>query len=267
MTQTITMYDYQDHRIYTLVEDNSKTVNLPMNDKIIKVYKGADAYLSYRLKNQDRKPLSLAGANITMFLRKSGAVTQAPVISRPLTIINNYDATAEVLLQEVDIRDLEPGLYHMTLHHEDVNGIKRTMYSDFNQRAAVTVEIIDDQVPSFADSTTLDVFTDIAGNDVYYTAVSPGDAQSFDKKGLHTFAVYATNFTGKVYAEGTLDLAGNNTSKWWEAKLAVNNNYIQLTNFTGVEAYNFTGNVMWTRFRYEPDATNAGTIDKILYRS
>lgn len=267
MTQSIDMYFYTDQRIYTLVEDNSKTVNLPMNDRIIKVYKGADAYLTYRLKNQDRKPLSLAGANVTMFLRKSGAVTTAPTMSRPLTVVNTYDAECEVLLGESEIRDLEPGFYHMTLHHEDSKGVKRTMYSDFNQRAAVTVEIVDDQVPSFAESRTLDTFTDILSNNVFYSAVVEGDAQSFDKKGLHTFAVYATNFTGKIYAEGTLDLAGNNASRWWEAKLAVNANHIQLTNFSGVEAYNFSGNIMWVRFRYEPDPSNTGTIDKILYRS
>ena len=44
-------------------------------------------------------------------------------------------------------------------------------------------------------------------------------------------------------------------------------NSINYTNFSGVEAYNFNGNIMWVRFRYEPDPANAGTIDKILYRS
>ena len=84
MTQTTNYYMYDNNRVFTLVEDNSKTVNLPMNDRIIKIYKGADAFLPFRLKNQDRKPLSLAGVNVTMFLRKSGAVTNAPVISLSL---------------------------------------------------------------------------------------------------------------------------------------------------------------------------------------
>ncbi len=267
MTQTTNYYMYDNNRVFTLVEDNSKTVNLPMNDRIIKIYKGADAFLPFRLKNQDRKPLSLAGVNVTMFLRKSGAVTNAPVISRPLTVKNSYDAECEVLLGESEIRDLESGLYHMTLQHEDSNGTTRTLYSDYNQRAAATVEIIDDQVPSFADSQVLTTFNDIGNNQKYYSDIVVGDAQSFDKKGLHTFSVYATNFTGKLFAEGSLDLNGVTTGNWFEFSLAVNSNSINYTNFSGVEAYNFNGNIMWVRFRYEPDPANAGTIDKILYRS
>lgn len=265
MTQTVEFYHYHDTRVFTLVENNSKTVNLPMNDRIIKIYKGADSFLSFRIKNQDRKPVSMSGKNATAYFKKNGAAVAS--LSRPLLVTGTFDGECELLIHEKDIRNLQTGLYHLTITLTDSNGVTRTLYSDYNQRAAATVEIVDDQLPNLSESIELTQFYDLQNNDVYYSDIYSGDAQSFDKAGLHTFAIYATNFSGKVYAEGTLDLQGTNNSRWFELSLSLANKYILLTNFSGVDAYNFTGNLMWVRFRYEPDQNNTGTLDKIVYRS
>ena len=36
---------------------------------------------------------------------------------------------------------------------------------------------------------------------------------------------------------------------------------------TKLEPINFTANLNWVRFAHDPDTTNTGTVDKILYRS
>ena len=72
--------------------------------------------------------------------------------------------------------------------------------------------------------------------------------------------------TGKVYGEGTLDLIGNDSSDWFTLNLSLANPYALLTAFSGVNAFNFSGNIAWVRFYYEKDPANTGTIDKILYR-
>ena len=48
--------------------------------------------------------------------------------------------------------------------------------------------------------------------------------------------------------------------------LSLANPYALFTAFSGVEAFNFSGNIAWIRFYYEKDPANTGTIDKILYR-
>jgi len=265
MTQTVEFYHYNDTRVFTLVENNSKTVNLPMNDRIIKMYKGADSFLSFRIKNQDRKPIAMSGKNAIAYFTKNGA--SAASLSRPLLVTSTFDGACELLVHEKDLRNLQSGFYHLTITLEDSNGVIRPLYSDYNQRASATVEILDAQLPTLKESVVLDQFYDLQSNGVFYTDIFAGDAQSFDKAGLHTFAVYATNYTGRVYAEATLDLQGTASSRWFELDLTLANKYIQFTNFNGVDAYNFSGNLMWVRFRYEPDLNNTGTLDKIVYRS
>ena len=264
MPRTIEFYNYQEERVYTYINDNSKTINLPMNNRPVKIYKSTDSLISFRIKDQDRKPMNLNGLDLTANLTKTQ--DKASTISRPLLLTDEYNGAAQLSLTEKDIRQLESGLYYITVTVKDADDIVRPLYSDFNQRVSGTVEILDTELPTLVNSQELTTFVELAGSSKFYADVVEGDARKHDKTGLHTFAVYATNFTGKVYGEGTLDLAGNDASDWFTLNLSLANPYALFTAFSGVDAFNFSGNIAWIRFYYEKDPANTGTIDKILYR-
>ena len=264
MPRTIEFYNYKEERVYTYINDNSKTINLPMNNRPIKIYKSTDSLISFRIKDQDRKPMNLNGLDLTANLTKTQDKTST--ITKPLLLTDEYSGAAELSLTEKDIRQLESGLYYITVTVKDADDIVRPLYSDFNQRVSGTVEILDTELPTLVNSQELTTFVELAGSSKFYADVVEGDARKHDKTGLHTFAVYATNFTGKVYGEGTLDLAGNDASDWFTLNLSLANPYALFTAFSGVDAFNFSGNIAWIRFYYEKDPANTGTIDKILYR-
>ncbi len=264
MPRTIEFYNYQEERVYTYINDNSKTINLPMNNRPVKIYKSTDSLISFRIKDQDRKPMNLNGFDLTANLTKTQDKTST--ISKPLLLTDEYNGAAQLSLAEKDIRQLESGLYYLTVTVKDADDIVRPLYSDYNQRVSGTVEILDTELPTLIDSTTLSTFTELGGTGKFFTSVVEGDARKHDKTGLHTFAVYATDFTGKLYAEGTLDLIGNDSSDWFTLDLSLANPYALFTAFSGVDAFNFSGNIAWIRFYYEEDSANTGTIDKILYR-
>ena len=264
MPRTIEFYNYQEERVYTYINDNSKTINLPMNNRPVKIYKSTDSLISFRIKDQDRKAMNLNGLDLTANLTKTQ--DKPSTISKPLLLTDEYNGAAELSLTEKDIRQLESGLYYLTVTVKDADDIVRPLYSDYNQRVSGTVEILDTELPTLIDSTSLSTFSELGGTGNFYTSVVEGDARKHDKTGLHTFAVYATSFTGKLYAEGTLDLIGNDSSDWFTLDLSLANPFALLTAFSGIDAFNFSGIIAWIRFYYEKDPANTGTIDKILYR-
>ena len=93
--------------------------------------------------------------------------------------------------------------------------------------------------------------------------------------GLHTTAVYVTDFAGKFWIEGSL--VNDPTSldgDWFVIKLSSFFPFHEFGNtpkpddtFTGIEAFNFTGSIRWVRFKYQPDGDNTGTFDQVLFRA
>ena len=87
--------------------------------------------------------------------------------------------------------------------------------------------------------------------------------------GLHTLAIYGTNFTGKVYLKGSLDNSPSTLiNEYFDISINSLRNDIEYVNFTGIDPVTFSANFMWMKIVYEFDETvNEGTIDKILVRT
>ena len=68
MAETLTLYKYDTNIHLMLADDTNKTVNPPMNNKIIKIYKGVDSILNVFIKDKDRKPVSLTSGTLTSYL-------------------------------------------------------------------------------------------------------------------------------------------------------------------------------------------------------
>ena len=108
-----------------------------------------------------------------------------------------------------------------------------------------------------------------------FPSAYPGDPLFCEDDGLHTVAVYTTDYAGKFWVEGTLE--ENPTSMdtdWFVINLTSFFPYHEFGNtpmpddtFTGIEAFNFTGSVRWIRFKHQPDSDNTGTLDQVLYRN
>ena len=80
--------------------------------------------------------------------------------------------------------------------------------------------------------------------------------------GLHTVAIYPNNFKGNVEIQASL--AETPTSSDW-FNITLKNGTVAQYNLDGtVDAYTFTGNFIYLRARVTPEATNIGSVDKIL---
>jgi hypothetical protein len=102
---------------------------------------------------------------------------------------------------------------------------------------------------------------DLVGNAV------PGDSYYGFTDGLHTVAVYGQGLIGRVRIQGTL--ATNPTEDDWFSILIDGMPFKDYNEFTGVEGYTFTANLVFLRATLDrtslgqTDINTVGYIDKI----
>lgn len=95
----------------------------------------------------------------------------------------------------------------------------------------------------------------------------PGDSYYGYTDGIHTVAIYGQNLSGRIRVQGTL--ATTPTEDDWFDILLTGLPYKDYTNFTGVEGFTFTANLVFLRATLDrtalgiTDVSQAGWIEKI----
>ena len=95
----------------------------------------------------------------------------------------------------------------------------------------------------------------------------PGDSYYGYTDGLHTVAIYGQNLSGRVRIQGTL--ANSPTEDDWFDVLIDGLPYKDYSNYTGVEGFTFTANLVFLRATLDrtslgiTDTSIAGYIEKI----
>jgi hypothetical protein len=260
-----TAYQYNQRSEIVLPTRRGTTYHQPQNHKPFVVYSGLDHDLEFFVTNSDRKPVSLQNKTFTAKIidrsEKSIRVTKTLV---PVS----YDTGNLVMkLTQSDTSSLESGLYDLTITYTDSEGRILGLYSDQNSRLTYVVEVKPGTSVEIRPSEEATQFTD-NGNGEFYTGRFPGTAQSYNQDGTNTCAVYVTNYTGKFYAQGTLETAPTEHD-WFTIQLdpETAEDEWQFTNSSGVVPFTWDGMFVWVRFYHDPDPTNTGTLDKVLYRN
>ena len=262
MAETLTLFKYDADIHFMLADDNNKTVNPPMNNKIIKVYKGVDSVLNFYVKDKDRKPVSLASGVLTSYLVNH--TTGNLLFSRLVEEIDNTTGQAKLTIRNKDLVTAELGFYDLSLTFENVDGETVTLFADRADNVKITVEVKDGPIPAFSESSTITFTTPGGTGTKEYSSAIEVASISPDTKGLHTFVAYLTNYTGNLYAEGSIE---QSAAGWFPITIGSGTEHKAYSESTSLDSINFTANLNWVRFAHDPDAGNAGTVDKILYRS
>jgi len=264
MAETIYLYKYDINIHLMLANDNNKTVNPPMNNKIIKVYKGVSTVLNFFIKDNDRKPVNLNSGTLTAYLVDH--TTKSLLFSRELVEIENVTGKATLTISDVDLTVIKSGFYELAVTLTNNDGQSLPLFVDRSDNTKVTIELKDGPIPGFEDSitTTFSIPGGI-GDKTYSSAISVSDTNNV----LHTLAIYHTNYTGNIYVEGSIE-STSAASGFFPISIGSGADYKSYTASTSgqlIDSVNFTSNLTWIRFAHDPDAANVGTVDKILYRS
>lgn len=281
------LYLYKDVRRLLLKRDrftNDVMDNAPMNKRPMKLHKGVDNELQFRVFNPDRTPANICSKSV--YARIINLTNGELLLERKL---HNGVAKGFMSLSvyENDLTDIQVGLYKMVLVKSDdlVHNIvgdyaNTPFYTDYDNNIDMTVEVTDQASRSPRPSIILrdENWTE---NRFYDPEISDRASRFISSSlptprtrglisNLHSFSVNTDNYTGKLKVYGTLDLTPNPDLDrgWFEIKVPDDADYIEFIGFTGTRLFTFEGNYMWLKFVHYPHPTeNDGNFVKLIERS
>ena len=275
---------YSFPQIIELIQTDRGVRNnsLSLKDSDFKVYKGSANPIEFIIRDNDRRPVSLTGKTVTMTVLNF--FTGEPVMQKEADIIDEAKGKIRVTFLMSDTSEWEPCFFKYSLNIDYCDGATiQMLYTDQNHNAAGFFEFIGGVLPqptvSFkvlgSEFTATNIAPPTTEPTNWISSAFPGDASFGEDDGLHTAVVYANNFAGKFFIQGSLEESPDAEEKdWFDIFLTMLNPYFELGNtpgpddtFTGLEAFNFTGSLRWVRFKYIADQDNKGEIIKVLYRN
>lgn len=259
------------------------TDNRPMHNRIIKLHKGVDNEVKFKVVNPDRKPVPITHLNVIATLTSSD--TKEVVLVKQCYVREIERGQFVLVVDESDLFNISPGFYSLGITGQEmfIPGISESFsrdilstpfYTDTASNSSLVVEVTEQLEKSPIPTNIADSFTTEMSRDLVYTynfsKPFPANRVKNFRSGLHTLAVYAENFTGKLEVLGSLDqIPPSNNDMWFTVNLKFLNNEVNYVDFTGVDPFSFRANLLWLKIKWYKDPTvlDNGSITKIMLRS
>lgn len=231
----------------------------PTHARNLIVYKGLNTDIEFFVKDTDRKPQSLH--NKTFSATIIDRLSKQSVHTQVLTP-QDYDLgmLALKLTSGVTTNFQAPHLYDLVITYVvDGESGNFPLMSDQNNRITFAFEVKDGNVPQLRESQESTVFT--ASGDDFIGSQLKGPAQYDSQSGNQTGVIHTTGYTGAYKWQASLSLQPL-TNDWFDTGTAGN-----ITSGATTTSNTFTGNYTYVRLVHTPDASNTGTLDKVVYRA
>jgi hypothetical protein len=294
MTNTIKLYRIPIVIGLTQTNHGVRNNSLPFNDSDFKVFRNAYNPIDFIIRDNNRRPINVIGKKVVMTVWQFSRETYAQkienrrvqpqrgevILQKTAKCIDGRKGKIRVTFTPQETSEWEPLTYRYTMMIENEDKTHNMLAVDQNQDASGFFEYIDRVLPEPCETVVVTDFTPVNSVSPTYTPTEyissayPGDAIFREDNGLHTVAVYGTDYAGMFYVEATLEEHPEALDQdWFRVRLSSFFEGVELGNvphpdctFTGIEAFNFTASVRWVRFRHVPDMDNTGTIDQVLFR-
>jgi hypothetical protein len=231
----------------------------PTHARNLVVYKGLNIDIEFFAKDTDRKPQSLHNKTYTATLIDRLAKTT--LFTRDLQPID-YD-TGELLLRldHSTTDQLDAKLYDMVITYKVANqNGSYAVNSDQNSRITFAIDVKEGNIPGPRPSETDSSFT--PNGDDRFSGRLTGPVLNSSKSGLNTMQVYYSNYTGVYTIQATLNLQPTDSDFF-----DVSGQTHTVSGTTAIDYHTFTGMYTFVRLKHTPAVGNAGTLDKVVYRS
>jgi hypothetical protein len=261
--------------------------NGPMNNNTpLKCHKGIDNKLIFRVLNPDRSPYTLPSC-CSVYARIIDPENRMVVLEK-LCRIGPAVGLITLELDAGDITDIRPGIFQVVLIRTEqfIAGVndylmEKPLYTDLNDDVAMQLEITEQAfkapLPSVVirpENWTKDILVPTMGPPApcFYTSRIPGARVLNHKESVHTFSVYARNLTGFLEIWGSLEETPDaylSATRWFKIYPSTLSEDIQFRQYTGTQAWTFSANFMWLKFRFFPSLAvrDPGVLEKLIVRT
>jgi len=280
------VYMYDHIRQVTIVGDTfcSCKDNGNMHKNPIKAHKGIDNKIVFRALGPDRVPYDVS-CNQQVYARIIDPENNTIVIEK-LCILGPAKGIITLELSSGDIALVRPGRFSLVLirTEEFVVGqtdeyIQKPVYSDMDNNVAMELEITQQAFKAPVDSITLtekdwtpDMILPAMGPPApcKYSPRIPGARVLNHVNSVHSFSTYTENFTGVLEIWGTLEETPDPTidHRWFKIYPSTMSTDIEFLQYTGTQAWTFSANFMWLKFRLFPSTNiiDPGRMPKLTVR-
>ena len=250
-----------DNRITVIAnEAGFVTEYKPVYSRQIKLYRGIDNTLQFKLINADQKPIDLSSYD-TKF--QAFDENNNLVISRNGTQVTDTTSTPikgvfSVTITENDCLNLKDQFlsYNVYLVNSDDNNVLTYSNSHFEQSG--TIRLTSDTFPGAKESKIFNSW--LLDNNVYYSSAENAQPGINGNDALHTIAIYTDGYDGSITIQATLDNQPTSQTSWAD---------IDTLTFTGNETepkpVNFNG--VYSHIRIAASKDPISTVTKILMRN
>lgn len=267
--------------IFCLFRDNG-----PMNKNPLKAHKGLDNKLIFRVLGPDRIPQDIACTQ-QVYARIIDIENRTVAIEK-LCRLGPAKGLITLELNSGDITDIPAGVYELVLIRTedfvtDIPGyyVEKPLYTDLDDNVSMEIEITEQAfkapAPSFTvlpENWTPDILAPTIGapRPCFYTSRIPGARVLNHKESVHSFSTQTANFTGVLEIWGTLEETPDpylNDARWFKIYPSTMSEDINYIGYTGTQAWTFSANVMWLKFRYFPsqEVLDPGLFEKLIVRA
>ena len=260
--------------------------NGPMSKNPIKVHKGLDNKVMFRVLGPDRVPFDIACGE-QVYARIMDPDNRKVVLEK-LCRLGPAKGLITLELNGGDLVDIHAGIFTMALIRTeefvvDIPDyyIEKPLYSDMNDNVEMIIEITEQALKAPLKSLTLEpkdwttdlsipIFGPITPS--FYTGSIPAGRVLNHINSVHSFSTYTQNFTGILEIWGSLEETPDpylSPTRWFKIYPTSMSQDIQFIGYSGTQAWTFAANCMWLKFRYIPstEVLDPGKLLKLIVRT
>lgn len=245
--------------VYTNLNSWLSERNRAVYNRNLKIYRGVDNRLEFRVKNSDQKPQSVEGKTFVFNLvsRDNSALS----VRQDCVVDNEEEGRISVTISATTLDQLEPGYYEYSLIYETRQTVsgnqykvieKSPAYVDSQYGAMGVLEVLANIEGEPLESTEIREFGKYVqpwhDEDYFDSGVIFTGSQLVNAGSLHTFQFYLNDYTGRVTIQGSID-EGGNPQTWSDLQTI---EYIGADN----EYINVVGKYNYFRVRHMPYAAD-----------
>ena len=260
---------YLVNNVVTIIANDAGFVTeyMPVYNRQIKIYKGIDNQIQFRLLNADQKPI-----NIAPYTPKFVAFDESgnQVISHDGSVTQLDDSSASrgkftITITENDLLNIKQQYLRYNVYLVDSASNKTLTYVDSHFDNNGTIFVDGYAFPGPRATYSISTFTEDSGisgvdDSVWYSESIDAEPAINGNEALHTAVVYTDSYIGDVTVQGTLENQVTGSTNWSD---------VSTITFTGSETepkpINFNG--VFSHLRVSATADPADKISKVLVRN
>lgn len=234
--------------------------------KQLKVYKGIDNKLQFRLLNADQKPQDISALTPYFVAYDENKST---VIEKIGTSLQTSDSTVfknkglfEVALEQADIQDLDDQFLTYSIYFKNTSNENVLTYVNSYFGGTNTIHLSDSIYPDPQATTETSNWTEIAplydSTTEWVTESIYAKPESNNNDALHTIAFYTSTYAGNIKIQATLENQITNGTNWVDVST------VAFDGSTSPTVKNINGVYTYLRFFADADPED---IEKIQIRN